>query len=169
MEESFLDVSAHRIITLEQAVRLNMQWDELGQTTVFTNGCFDLIHKGHLHYLSEAADLADRLIIGLNSDKSVRMLKGKDRPVKDQETRALLLASIRWIDAVILFDDETPIKLISELRPDVLVKGGDWEIKDIVGSDLVLEDGGKVLSLDFLEGYSSTSYINKIKGFHDKD
>lgn len=162
MSLTFLDVSKQRIVTVEEAVRTAMKWEQLQQTTVFTNGCFDLIHSGHLAYLSEAAGLADRLIIGLNSDRSVRMLKGETRPVKSQDTRALLLASLRWVDMVVIFDEETPSDLISTLRPDVLVKGGDWKVEEIVGGDIVTSYGGIVRSLPYIEGYSSSNYIEKI-------
>jgi len=139
------------------------QWKSLGEKIVFTNGCFDLIHYGHLHYLAQAAALGDRLIVGLNSDDSVKRLKGSQRPIKDETNRSFLLASLACVDAVVLFSDDTPLKLIDLVRPNVLVKGGDWQPHQIVGSNIVLNDGGKVKSLAFVEGHSTTSLIEKIK------
>ena len=136
------------------------------QKVVFTNGCFDLIHFGHVKYLTQAADLGDILIIGLNSDSSVRKIKGHGRPVLDQESRALTLAAFSFINNVVLFDEETPYKIIKQIRPDILVKGGDYNPEEIVGYDIVKDNGGEVKLLDFIKGYS-TSYIieriNKVK------
>ncbi len=129
---------------------------------VFTNGCFDILHKGHLHLLSAANDLGDILIIGLNTDASVSRLKGKDRPVKDQDTRAEILASLVYVDYVILFDEDTPYMLIQQVQPNLLVKGGDYKVEDIVGYDVVTASGGSVQIIPFLEGFSSTSLVNKL-------
>ena len=122
-----------------------------------------MIHYGHLHYLAQAAALGDRLIVGLNSDDSVKRLKGKQRPIKDETNRSFLLASLACIDAVVLFSEDTPLQLIDLVRPNVLVKGGDWQPHQIVGSDIVIKDGGKVKSLAFVEGHSTTSLIEKIQ------
>jgi rfaE bifunctional protein nucleotidyltransferase chain/domain len=138
-------------------------WRFLDRKLVFTNGCFDLLHLGHLDYLSRAAELGQVLIIGLNTDASVRRLKGAGRPVCDERTRATLLASLSFVDAVVLFDEDTPLELIRTIRPDVLVKGGDYRKEEIVGHDLVLEKNGKVVVMDFLEGYSSSAIIEKIR------
>lgn len=138
-------------------------WKSAGEKIVFTNGCFDLIHYGHLHYLAEAAELGDRLIVGLNSDESVKRLKGNQRPIKDEINRRFLLASLACVDAVILFSEDTPLKLIDLIRPNILVKGGDWQPHQIVGSDIVLGDGGVVKSLAFVEGHSTTSLVEKIQ------
>jgi rfaE bifunctional protein nucleotidyltransferase chain/domain len=129
---------------------------------VFTNGCFDILHQGHIIYLTKAADAGDGLIIGLNSDSSVRKLKGIGRPIIDQHSRALLLASLPFVSAVVLFDEETPYQLIRKIQPDVLVKGSDYKPEDIVGYDVVKARGGEVLTIDFVEGYSSSSIIRKI-------
>ena len=129
---------------------------------VFTNGCFDLLHVGHIRYLSQAKKLGDFLIIGLNSDRSVKKLKGKDRPINSFEDRATLLSAINSVDLVIKFEEQTPENLIKDIAPDVLVKGGDYNIEDIVGYQIVIQNGGQVKTLSFYDSYSSTNYINKI-------
>ena len=129
---------------------------------VFTNGCFDLLHVGHIRYLSHAKKLGDFLIIGLNSDRSVKKLKGKDRPINSFEDRATLLSALNSVDLVIKFEEQTPENLIKDIVPDVLVKGGDYNIEDIVGYQIVIQNGGQVKTLSFYDGYSSTNYINKI-------
>ena len=129
---------------------------------VFTNGCFDLLHVGHIRYLSQAKKLGDFLIIGLNSDRSVKKLKGKDRPINSFEDRATLLSAINSVDLVIKFEEQTPENLIKDIAPDVLVKGGDYNIEDIVGYQIVIQNGGQVKTLSFYDGYSSTNYIDKI-------
>lgn len=130
---------------------------------VFTNGCFDLLHVGHIRYLAQAKRLGDFLIIGLNSDSSVKELKGEDRPINSFEDRASLLSAIESVDLVIMFEEQTPENLIKDIVPDILVKGGDYNIEDIVGYQTVMQNGGQVKTLSFYEGYSSTNYINKIK------
>ncbi len=135
----------------------------LNKKIVFTNGCFDILHRGHVEYLAKAADMGDILIVGLNSDESVRRIKGNDRPIQDQETRSLILSSLQFIDYVVIFHDDTPLKLIETIQPDVLVKGGDYtEIEKIVGYHVVTKKGGKVITIPFVEGYSTTLIINKI-------
>ena len=129
---------------------------------VFTNGCFDLLHVGHIRYLSNAKKLGDFLIVGLNSDESVKILKGQNRPINQFEDRAMLLSALRSVDLVIMFEEQTPENLINKIVPDVLVKGGDYDIEDIVGYHTVIKNGGKVKTLDFYKGYSSTNYIKKI-------
>ena len=130
---------------------------------VFTNGCFDLLHVGHVRYLAQAKKLGDFLIIGLNSDSSVKELKGEDRPINSFEDRASLLSAIESVDLVIMFEEQTPENLIKDIVPDILVKGGDYNIEDIVGYQTVMQNGGQVKTLSFYDGYSSTNYINKIK------
>lgn len=129
---------------------------------VFTNGCFDLLHVGHIRYLSNAKKLGDFLIVGLNSDESVKILKGQNRPINQFEDRAMLLSALRSVDLVIMFEEQTPENLINKIVPDVLVKGGDYDIEDIAGYQTVIKNGGKVKTLDFYKGYSSTNYIKKI-------
>lgn len=136
---------------------------DLGKEIVFTNGCFDLLHVGHIAYLNAARQLGDTLVLGLNADASVKRLKGETRPINPEMDRALMLAALECIDYIILFDEDTPEALISELTPDILVKGGDYTINDILGADHVKKHGGIVSVISFLEGYSSTSIINKIQ------
>jgi rfaE bifunctional protein nucleotidyltransferase chain/domain len=130
---------------------------------VFTNGCFDILHKGHVEYLAKASDLGDKLIIGLNTDSSVEKIKGPARPVQDENSRALILASLEFVDAVVLFSEETPYDLIKRVQPDILVKGSDYKAEEIVGYDILLSYGGKVVTVDLVEGYSTTSLIKKLK------
>jgi rfaE bifunctional protein nucleotidyltransferase chain/domain len=133
-----------------------------GKKVVFTNGCFDLLHPGHTRYLRAARALGHFLIVGVNSDRSVRAIKGAQRPIQDQETRAELLSALECVDAVILFDEETPYNLIRELAPDVLVKGGDWHEDEIVGADLVKQAGGTVERIPYVEGLSTTRLVKRI-------
>lgn len=153
-----------KIFSRADMLRLREQWKRDGLKVVFTNGCFDILHSGHVLYLEEAATLGDRLIIGLNSDNSVRILKGPTRPVNNQADRALVLAALASVSAVVLFDEETPLTLIGDLIPDILVKGGDWKAEQIVGSDIVLTNGGNVKSLMFKPGVSTTDTIERIIG-----
>lgn len=151
-----------KIKTSEQLADSLRSWRAAGDTVVFTNGCFDLLHYGHLHYLAAARDLGQRLVIGLNSAASVCRLKGPTRPINDELTRTHQLAALAFVDAVVVFEEDTPYRLIQEVQPDILVKGGDWRPEQIVGSDLVLARGGQVLSLPFVEGYSTTNIEQKI-------
>ena len=130
---------------------------------VFTNGCFDIIHKGHVTYLNEAKSLGDHLIVGINSDDSVKRLKGKDRPVNNEYDRAFVLDNLKSVDDVLIFNEDTPYDIIKEIIPDLLVKGGDWKEEDIVGSDIVKMNGGKVISLQFVNNYSTTNILEKIE------
>ena len=151
-----------KIQTHDSIARQAEAWRAAGKRIVFTNGCFDLLHYGHLYYLAEAADLADCLVVGLNSADSVRRLKGPHRPINDEITRLHALAAMEFVAAVVVFDEDTPLELIGRVQPDVLVKGGDWRPEQIVGADLVLARGGKVLSLPFVDGYSTTAIERKI-------
>jgi rfaE bifunctional protein nucleotidyltransferase chain/domain len=137
-------------------------WQTSDQKVVFTNGCFDILHFGHIRYLTEARSLGDRLVIGLNSDASVQRLKGNHRPINELATRTHLLAALSVVDLVVLFEEDTPLNLIQHLSPDVLVKGGDWSVEQIVGSDWVMQHGGSVQSLQFVDGFSTTNIEQKI-------
>ena len=139
------------------------RWKNFNDTVVFTNGCFDILHMGHLDYLSKAAELGDRFIIAVNSDSSVQALKGADRPVISEDTRMLKLASLAYVDAVILFSEDTPLELIKTLKPDILVKGGDYQPETVVGATEVQDRGGRVEIIPFLKGHSTSSIIDKIK------
>ncbi len=146
-----------------QALKARIQaWRVHAQRIVFTNGCFDILHPGHIDYLEKARRLGDRLVIGLNTDASVQRLKGENRPIQDENARARLLAALEFVDGVCHFDEETPYELIRLLEPDVLVKGADYQPEEIVGYDLLQARGGEVMTLEFLEGYSTTKIINKI-------
>jgi D-glycero-beta-D-manno-heptose 1-phosphate adenylyltransferase len=138
-------------------------WRFFGKKIVFTNGCFDIMHLGHIDYLSKAADYGNVLIVGLNSDDSVSRLKGPARPINNQQARAALLGSLFFVDAVVLFGQDTPYELIELVKPDVLVKGSDYKAQDIVGYDVVNQYGGQVVTIDFLQGYSTTDLIKKLK------
>ncbi|MCX6205272.1 MAG: D-glycero-beta-D-manno-heptose 1-phosphate adenylyltransferase [Bacteroidetes bacterium] len=138
-------------------------WRATGKTISFTNGCFDILHEGHIFSLSQAAKEADLLIVGVNSDASIKRLKGNDRPINHEQSRALILASLSVVDAVVIFEEDTPLQLIQAILPDVLVKGGDYTIDQIVGSKEVLANGGKVVINPIVEGYSTTGIIQQIK------
>ena len=130
---------------------------------VFTNGCFDILHLGHIDYLYKASNLGDKLIVGVNTDKSVQQIKGNNRPINDESSRVSILASLSFVDAVVLFNEHTPMQLIKLIKPNTLVKGGDYIIKDIIGSDFVISNGGNVKIIPFLKGYSTSRIINSIK------
>lgn len=138
-------------------------WQAAGNKVVFTNGVFDLLHIGHITYLAKAAELGDKLVIGLNSDISVKRIKGESRPINSENNRAALLAALFFVDAVVLFEEDTPLNLITALMPDVLVKGADYTIENVVGAKEVMANGGEVKTISFVEGHSSTSIIQKIK------
>jgi D-glycero-beta-D-manno-heptose 1-phosphate adenylyltransferase len=139
------------------------KWKNQGSSLVFTNGCFDILHKGHLEILCHAAGLGDKLIVALNTDASVRRLKGDQRPVNDESFRSYMMASLEIVDAVVLFDEPTPADLIRKLTPNVLVKGGDYQADQVVGADHVLQQGGQVCIVPFVTGYSTTGLIEKIR------
>ena len=154
-----------KIYTLKELKVKIDSWRESEEKIVFTNGCFDLLHRGHVEMLAHTADLGDRLIIGLNSDESIRGLKGEDRPIENEYSRAVLLASLSFVDAVVLFPEETPLNLIRSLNPDILAKGGDYKIETIVGHKIIQDNGGEVILVPFVDGFSSTKIINKIKKY----
>ena len=153
----------NKIFSVENLKLQVEKWKATGEKVVFTNGCFDIVHQGHIEVLARTADLGTKLIIGLNSDSSIQKLKGKNRPIIQQQSRAILLASFSFVDAVVLFSEDTPINLISTLLPDILAKGGDYEIETIVGHEIVQKNGGKVILVPFVDGFSSTTIIEKIK------
>lgn len=132
-----------------------------GSKIVFSNGCFDILHRGHVEYLAKAADFGDEMLIGLNTDASVKRLKGPSRPINDEYARAIVLAGLEFVSAVVLFDEDTPYNLIKTVQPDVLVKGSDYKPEDIVGYDIVTAKGGRVETIDFVDGYSTTRTIEK--------
>lgn len=152
------------ILDLVSMQRLSQAWRLKSDRIVFTNGVFDILHSGHVAYLKQAAGLGHRLIVGLNSDASVKRLgKGDDRPLNNQQDRAEVLSALRCVDAVVIFDQDTPLELIQALRPDVLVKGGDWTVDKIVGGEFVRQYGGEVHSLPLVEGRSTTSLVERIR------
>lgn len=139
------------------------QWREQGCKIVFTNGCFDLLHRGHVEYLAQAADFGDKLVIGLNTDASVNRLKGPTRPINDEEARAAVLSALGFVSAVVLFDEPTPLELIRRVQPDVLIKGADYKPEDIVGYDIVTSRGGKVVTIPLTSGYSTSNIEQRIR------
>ena len=158
-----LKILKNKILGREELSKRLLQWRSQGFRIVFTNGCFDLLHRGHVEYLSKAADKGDVLVVGLNTDASVRRLKGETRPINKEDDRALLLAALSMVDAVVLFAEDTPYDLIRTVHPDVLVKGADYKPEEIVGNDLVTSYGGTVEVVPLTEGYSTTSLVESGK------
>jgi D-glycero-beta-D-manno-heptose 1-phosphate adenylyltransferase len=156
------EVITNKIFSLKDLVPKTEQWKFFGKTIAFTNGCFDILHEGHIYSLSQAAKEADYLVVGVNADASVKKLKGDSRPVNNEHSRALILASLLIVDAVIIFEEDTPLELIKAILPDVLVKGGDYKVEDIAGSKEVIANGGRVVINPILEGFSTTSIISKL-------
>ena len=152
-----------KIMTLQEAKTIIASWKVLGKTVSFTNGCFDILHPGHIFSLGQAAKEADYLIVGLNSDASVKRLKGPERPINNTESRAIIISNLVLVDAVVVFEEDTPLELITELLPDVLVKGGDYTLEQIVGAKEVIAAGGKVIINNIVAGFSTTNLIEKIK------
>ena len=153
----------NKIHTWESLKEQVKKWDEAGEKIVFSNGCFDLIHRGHIDYLAKAADMGTKLVLGLNTDASVSKLKGPHRPIQDEQSRQFILSALAFVDAVTLFDEETPYELIKLVQPDVLVKGSDYKPENIVGYDVVMSKGGEVKTIDYIEGYSTSGIEKKIK------
>jgi D-glycero-beta-D-manno-heptose 1-phosphate adenylyltransferase len=159
------DLMSRKIMSREALAPLMEQMRFFGRKVVFTNGCFDLLHLGHVDYLAKAAAFGDYFIVGLNSDASVKLLnKGNTRPLQDERSRSHILAALQVVDAVVLFDEETPYELIKFIQPDVLVKGADYKVEQIAGHDIVLARGGKVELVEFVPGYSTSAIERKIKG-----
>lgn len=146
-----------------QVIKIVQDWKRRGDTVVFTNGCFDILHAGHIHYLKEAKKLGDRLLIGLNTDRSVQTLKGKTRPINSEISRSTVLKNLSFIDGVTLFEEETPRALIEDILPHVLVKGGDYSVDEVVGADTMKKIGGRVVIIPFLEGFSTSDIITRIR------
>ena len=152
-----------KVVNLAQAQNIIQRWKDAGQAVCFSNGCFDLLHYGHISYLRAARQIADKLIIGLNSDASVSRLKGTNRPISNQKSRAAVLAALEMVDLVIIFEQDTPLELICALTPDILVKGSDYQIQDIIGADWVIQHGGEVKTLNLEKGYSTSLLEQKIR------
>lgn len=150
-----------KIYTADSIAAQLKEWGD--PKVVFTNGCFDILHLGHIDYLQRSAQLGDKLVVGLNTDASIKKLKGKNRPIQDQNSRLNILAALNCVDAVVLFNEDTPLELIKVVKPNILVKGADYQINQIVGAKEVKENGGEVKIISFLEGYSTSNIINKIK------
>lgn len=159
---SLLPSLSSKIFTAESIVKQVRDWAR-SETVVFTNGCFDILHLGHVDYLNRSAQLGSKLVVGLNTDASVSKIKGENRPVQDESSRLNILAALECIDAVVLFDEETPLALIKAIKPHVLVKGADYQINEIVGAKEVQEYGGEVKTIAFLEGYSTSNIIKRLK------
>jgi D-beta-D-heptose 7-phosphate kinase/D-beta-D-heptose 1-phosphate adenosyltransferase len=159
----FVEGIEKKILTIEEAKARMSAWKVTGKTVAFTNGCFDILHQGHLFSIAQAAKEADYLIVGINSDASVKRLKGPERPINSTESRALVMANLVLVDAVVVFEEDTPYELITTLLPDVLVKGGDYTIETIVGAREVIANGGQVIINPIVDGFSTTNIIEKIK------
>ncbi len=162
-----LSLAEQKIFSLDQLLHLRNIWRFKDEPVVFTNGCFDLLHKGHIHSLTEAASFGKHLIIGLNSDESIRRIKQAGRPIQDEKSRALTLAALACVDAVIIFDEDTPLNIITALIPEVLVKGGDYTIDTIVGAREVIANGGRIEIIKLIEGYSTTAIEQRIRAQKD--
>lgn len=159
----YLSFIKEKIITDKEKIFSTLnQWRFKDEKIVFTNGCFDIVHKGHIEYLASAATLGTKLVIGLNTDISVKRLKGETRPINDEQARALILSALIFVDQVILFNEDTPYELIKFIQPDILVKGSDYKPEDIVGYDIVKNKGGKIITIDLTPGFSTTSILKKI-------
>lgn len=158
--QSFIE---NKIIRKKEELECTLsQWRFKSEKIVFTNGCFDILHRGHVEYLTKAAALGSKLVIGLNTDASVKRLKGESRPINDQEARAIILSSLIFTDRIIFFEEDTPLELIRYIQPDILVKGSDYKPEDIVGYDIVKAKGGDVVTIDLTEGFSTTAILERV-------
>lgn len=158
-----MEKTSDKIKTLPEATKQVAAWKANGEKVVFTNGCFDIVHLGHVDYLEKARNLGDRLVVGLNTDNSVSRFKGPERPLQDNTSRSRIMASFQFVDLVVFFNEDTPLDLITQLVPDILVKGSDYLAENIVGADVVKEHGGVVKTIDFVPGYSTTRIVEKIR------
>ena len=163
-----LDILSSKILNMDQLGRVCAFWRFKNKKIVFTNGCFDILHLGHIEYLSKAADLGDVLVVGMNSDRSTQALKGDNRPISDEHSRSKVLASLQFVTAVVIFDEPTPYELIRFVQPDILVKGKDYKAEEIAGYDVVMAKGGKVVTIELTPGYSTTGIEEKILKLHHK-
>jgi D-glycero-beta-D-manno-heptose 1-phosphate adenylyltransferase len=163
-----LDLISQKFFTRESISKQCAVWRFKENKIVFTNGCFDILHLGHIEYLAKAADLGGVLLIGLNSDVSVKKIKGTHRPINDEHSRAMVLASLSFVDAIVLFDEETPYELIKLIQPDILVKGNDYKVEEIAGHDIVLAHGGEIITIELTEGYSTSKIEERIIGLYNK-
>jgi len=154
---------SNKVKSLDEVATIAAQARKSGKRVVFTNGCFDLLHRGHVHVLRKARAVGDMLIVGLNSDRSVKAIKGPERPILPQTDRVELIAAMEMVDYVVLFDDADPYRLIAAIKPDVLVKGGDWRVDKIIGSDIVAQNGGRVEVIPYLPGFSTTEIIERMR------
>ena len=161
---TYQQILQHKILSVDEVKKRANIWRMFNQKIVFTNGCFDILHQGHVDYLCKAKDLGHKLIIGLNTDASVKRLnKSPERPINTEQSRAFILAALGFTDAIVLFDEETPYDLIKAIQPDVLVKGADYKPEEIVGYDIVKARGGEIATIELTQGFSTTALINKIK------
>ncbi len=159
----YLEIIKAKVFDWETLPNILTVWRFQSKKVVFTNGCFDILHLGHIDYLSKARSLGDILIVGVNTDDSVKRLKGSNRPITDETSRSLIMASLHFVDAVVLFDQDTPYELIELVQPDILVKGKDYKAEEVVGYDIVTKKGGEVITLDILEGFSTSAIEQKIR------
>ncbi|MEI7594334.1 MAG: D-glycero-beta-D-manno-heptose 1-phosphate adenylyltransferase [Bacteroidota bacterium] len=162
---SKFDIIQSKIFSNKESLEFNQKlafWNFKNKKIVFTNGCFDVLHVGHIKYLAKAADLGSILIVGVNTDNSVKRLKGESRPINNQDARSTVLAALSFVDAIVFFEEDTPYNLIKLVQPDILVKGSDYKPEDIVGYDIVKNKGGDIITIDFVEGYSSSNIISKM-------
>lgn len=162
MQKSIM--KTHQKILNQQQLKQKVDnWKSQGDKVVFTNGCFDILHLGHVDYLEKAAEKGDKLIVALNTDLSVKKLKGEERPINNEIARARLIAALAFVDAVTFFSEDTPFNIINNLKPNILVKGSDYNVSNIVGADIVMQNGGSVETIDLVEGYSTSQIIKQIK------
>ena len=156
-----------KVLSTDALINKVNQWKDQDKKIVFTNGCFDVLHRGHIELLSKTADLGDCLIVAVNSDKSIRKLKGSNRPIIDEVSRSIMISSLSFVDAVVLFDEETPINLISLVTPHILSKGGDYRMNEIIGHEIVIANGGEVAIIPLVDGVSTTNIISKISKYNN--
>lgn len=156
-------MTANKILNINDLLEKIKTWKQAGLKVVFTNGCFDILHLGHIDYLEKARNLGDKLVVGLNSDSSVKRLKGAERPINPEYARARVLAALEFVDAVCVFEEDTPKSLIEKIFPDILTKGSDYTLENIVGADFVMGYGGEVKTIDLVEGFSTTKILDKVK------